>query len=302
MADDVLLTLNVDAVILYPSIVIGRGGGRTTLFSALAALPWLPVIGQGEQCLQPIHIDDLTAGILALLRQWPSGNVQLPLVGTNAVTFLQLLVSLRRWLNLPSDSKKVPLLPIPISWMKRLARVNDILGIGPLTTDNLEMLLRGNCGDSVPLTTLTGIQPRTLQASLRDNVATSADRWQARLWCLRPVLRISIGLLWLFTGLVSVFLYPRADSYALLAATGISGIWAPLMLYAAATLDGILGIATLLNRQIHRVVGLQLFLMVSYTAIITWFLPSLWLHPFGPVTKNLPLLVATLIMLILEEE
>jgi len=29
-------------------------------------------------------------------------------------------------------------------------------------------------------------------------------------------------------------------------------------------------------------------------------LPEFWLHPYGPVSKNLPLIVATLIMLQLE--
>jgi hypothetical protein len=31
-------------------------------------------------------------------------------------------------------------------------------------------------------------------------------------------------------------------------------------------------------------------------------LPELWIHPFGAITKNLPLIVATLIMLVFEEK
>ncbi len=57
-----------------------------------------------------------------------------------------------------------------------------------------------------------------------------------------------------------------------------------------------------INYRLRLVVSLQLLLIVSYTAIITWALPDLWFHPFGPVTKNLPLLVATLILLVLEED
>ncbi len=41
-----------------------------------------------------------------------------------------------------------------------------------------------------------------------------------------------------------LFIYPIEESYKLLAATGISGIWAPIMLYSASVLDGMLGIAT----------------------------------------------------------
>ncbi|RKZ92038.1 MAG: epimerase [Candidatus Parabeggiatoa sp. nov. 1] len=296
-ADEALLALNVDAVILYPSIVIGRGGGSTTLFSAMAALPLMPVIGQGDQCIQPIHIDDFKTCVLALLRNWPCGEQRLELVGTQAVTFLQLMVLMRTWLGI----RPTAAWPIPIPVMKLLAKINDWLGLGPLTSESLGMLLRGNCGEPAPVTAITGIKLRTVETSLRDNPATTADRWHARLFFLRPLLRLSIGLLWIFTGIVSAFIYPVEESYKLLAATGISGIWAPIMLYSAAALDCALGIATLVAYRIRAVVGVQLLLMVSYMAIISWTLPEFWIHPFGAVTKNLPLIVATLIMLVFEE-
>jgi hypothetical protein len=35
--------------------------------------------------------------------------------------------------------------------------------------------------------------------------------------------------------------------------------------------------------------------------LLTAFLPALWLHPFGPVLKNIPLAVATVVMMALEE-
>jgi hypothetical protein len=34
--------------------------------------------------------------------------------------------------------------------------------------------------------------------------------------------------------------------------------------------------------------------VLGYTAIITVALPEQWLHPYGPVVKNLPLLAAIL--------
>jgi len=292
-ADEV--ALKVDAVIFYPSIVIGRGGGSTTLFSAMAALPVIPVIGKGEQRLQPIHIDDLIACVLAVLGNWPSGGQRLELVGSQQVSFLQLLVLMRKWLNL----KPTVTWFIPIPLMTLLAKSNNWLGIGPLTSESLDMLLRGNCGNP---SAITGIKPRSIEVALRNNPTSMADRWQARLFFLRPLLRISIGFLWILTGIVSAFVYPVEESYKLLAAIGISGIWAPIMLYSAAALDGLLGIATLVAYRIRVVVGLQLLLMVSYMIMISWALPAFWLHPFGPISKNVPLLVATLIMLVFEEE
>jgi hypothetical protein len=66
--------------------------------------------------------------------------------------------------------------------------------------------------------------------------------------------------------------------------------WAPLFLYGAAGLDLVLGVLTLV---LKRRVGLwlaQIALIVGYTAIISVRLPEYWLHPYGPVLKNLPML------------
>jgi hypothetical protein len=42
-------------------------------------------------------------------------------------------------------------------------------------------------------------------------------------------------------------------------------------------------------RPSRRVYGLALALMLCMTAIATVLDPSLWLHPLGPLTKNLPI-------------
>lgn len=297
-ADDALLALNVDAMILQPSIVIGRGGGSSTVFSAMAALPVIPVIGSGNQYIQPITIEDFTVCVLALLQNWPNSSQRIELVGEQAVTFLQLLIMIRNGLHF----KPAPIIHIPLSIMKWLASINDRLGIGPLTSESLKMLLRGNCGDPSRMTTITGIKPRSIETDLRINPTSTADRWQARLFFLRPLLRLTIGLLWLVTGILSAFIYPVTESYQLLAAAGIMGIWAPIMLYSAAAFDALLGIATLIGYHLKMVVSAQLLLMISYMIIITWALPAFWFHPFGPVIKNIPLIIATLIMLVFEQE
>jgi hypothetical protein len=40
--------------------------------------------------------------------------------------------------------------------------------------------------------------------------------------------------------------------------------------------------------------------VLAYTAIISWRLPGLWLEPFGPVAKNLPVLALLLALRELE--
>ena len=61
-------------------------------------------------------------------------------------------------------------------------------------------------------------------------------------------------------------------------------------------LDIVLGIATFFRRPLRLVLTLQLILIVGFSAILTLRIPELWLHPFGPLLKNLPLFFATLFL------
>ncbi len=274
-ADDALKSLKLNSVIFYPSMVIGRGGDSTTLFSAMASLPIMPIIGKGDQQLQPIHIDHLKDNLLELLKNWPTEAQGFELVGAKSISLLNLFTLLRKWLQM----KPTFALFIPIALMKLSAALNDRLNFGPLTTDNLKMLLAGNCGNPTPISDATGIKPKSIEESLQKTPATSADIWHARLIFLQPLLKISIAFVWIFTGIVAVFLYPVEESYKLL-------------FYSAAALNTLLGIANLIGYRIRIIVALQLLLIITYT----WTLPVL----FGPI--NLLLIVATLIMLVLEDK
>ena len=73
---------------------------------------------------------------------------------------------------------------------------------------------------------------------------------------------------------------------------GLAGAAATVALYGAAVLDLVLGVATLTMRRRRRLWQAQMLVIVGYTLIITIFLLEFWLHPYGPVLKNLPLLAA----------
>lgn len=306
-ADDCLRQLDADWTILQPSLVYGPGGKSAYLFKALAALPALPLIDRGEQLVQPIYVDDMAAAVNALLVPDPApaashvtGAVRrtVAAVGPHPLTVRDMLGAYRDWLgmgNLRSVS-------IPYALALQLARLSELLGARMVTRETLSMLKRGNSADPAALTATTGVAPRSLSTALREQPAEQTDRWHARLFFLRPALRISLGLLWLFSGIVSLGVYPLAHSYALLAQVGITGRWAALALYGAALLDILLGIATLARYRIRRIGQVQIVLMLAYSLLISIGPAELWLHPFGPVTKNIPLIVATLIMIALERD
>ena len=44
----------------------------------------------------------------------------------------------------------------------------------------------------------------------------------------------------------------------------------------------------------------QLALIAGYTLLITFFLPEQWLHPYGPISKNIPIVALILLLWALE--
>jgi hypothetical protein len=98
-----------------------------------------------------------------------------------------------------------------------------------------------------------------------------------------------VALMWFIAAIVSMGLYPRADSLALLDSIGIPAGWTAPALYSAIGIDFAFGILTLLPAR-RALWTAQIAVVLGYTLIITWQLPHLWLEPFGPVAKNLPIL------------
>ena len=72
---------------------------------------------------------------------------------------------------------------------------------------------------------------------------------------------------------------------------GVTGSLAVALVYAGAAVDLALGIATLLANR-RGLWTFQMVVIVAYTAAITLWLPEFWLHPYGPIVKNLPILAA----------
>jgi hypothetical protein len=104
----------------------------------------------------------------------------------------------------------------------------------------------GHDGETDRLPDGFGWRPRPLAEVLAASPATSGDVAFARLFFLKPALRIGLGLLWASTGIISAFIYPVTRSAAMLAGLGLSGWSAAATVYAGATLDLVLGVALLL--------------------------------------------------------
>ena len=293
-----LLEAVPSGVCVQPSLVYGRGGTSARLFTTLAALPLVPVPVRGEQQIQPIHRDDLVAILCRLIENDEAPASRLPLVGPEPTTLRAFLADLRHAMRLDAPRfLKVP------AWIVRVgARIGNLFPSTLFDCDTWTMLERGNTAVAGPTARLLGNAPRPPVEFITAKEAQDV-RVEAQLRSLLPVLRASIAVVWIATGIVSLGLYPVEASYALLARVGVTPAWAPWLLWGAALIDIAFGLLVfaLRGRARRWLWRAQMALIVGYTAIITWALPEYWLHPYGPVTKNLPLLAALWLLDALEE-
>jgi hypothetical protein len=103
------------------------------------------------------------------------------------------------------------------------------------------------------------------------------------------VIRSSLAIVWIVTGLLSLGIFPQQASFALLERIGIQGTAASVALYLGSTADITLGMLTLL-KPCKTLWQTQGALVLLYTIVISIGLPEFWLHPFGPILKNIPFL------------
>lgn len=152
-ADDVLRQLELDWFILRPSLVYGAGGKSSALFKWLATLPIIPLVGNGQQRIQPVHISDVVATVMQALTATPTQQT-LDVVGAYPLTFVEWLQIMRQ----QAGKKKALTLPTPYSLMLKQAALLRYV-VPMLHPDNLRMLQAGNVADVKPLADFLGRMP-----------------------------------------------------------------------------------------------------------------------------------------------
>ena len=118
------------------------------------------------------------------------------------------------------------------------------------------------------------------------------------------LLRASLVVVWLATAVVSVWEL-HGQSRELLAGlptawTERNTSWLPTaIILAGAAADAVLGLWLAL-RPGRKAYGAALLVMLAMTLLATAIHPAWWLHPFGPLTKNLP--IAAILWVLLQDE
>jgi uncharacterized protein YbjT (DUF2867 family) len=294
--DRALMALDLDWVILRPSVVVGRAAyGGSALLRGLAALPVLPVMPHTAP-LQIVHLDDLVRTIMFFLDPAAPSRCALDVVGPQRQTFEQAVTLLRRWMRWP----RARTVAVP-EWLAGLLyRAGDAVALlgwrPPVTSTARREMTRGATGDGAPLTRLTGIEPRALETALAAEPASVQERWFARLYLLKPAVFVMFSVFWIATGIVS--LGPGWErGIELVMAGGASEAIAKLAVVAGGSADIVIGIAIAFRRTARLGLHAAFMISIAYAVIGTVLVPWMWLDPLGPMLKIGPIMVFNLVAL-----
>jgi uncharacterized protein YbjT (DUF2867 family) len=140
--EQTVVSSGLEHVIFRPSFVFARDGGILPTFRRLARLaPVTPIIGSGEQRIQPLWIDDVAAYFAAALRKPEAANRTFELGGPDVVSWNEFWERLKRALGM----RRRPSVHVPVRLMRVNALVTERLpGNIPLTRDLLTMLEHGD--------------------------------------------------------------------------------------------------------------------------------------------------------------
>ena len=167
-ADDFLRSLDLDWFVLRPSIIYGRGGTSSELFKRLARMPVIPVIGEGRQALQPVHIADVVATLLTCLTT-PSTRQTLDIVGNDTIEYVEWLQRLR----LAQAYARAPVMKLPVWLVLAGATLGQLLS-PMLRPENIRMLVKCYQGEGAMWRKFIGRKALDFSPALLDADAAQA--------------------------------------------------------------------------------------------------------------------------------
>lgn len=126
VAEEEVIDSGLEYMIVRPSLVYsGRTGSLGKIISYAEKLPAVPVFGSGKAKEQPIHINELTALTIAMIKDFKPGKI-LYAAGKEPITFKELVADIGRGLK-----KRTRIMPIPAKPVYWLVKLIEKTGIHP---------------------------------------------------------------------------------------------------------------------------------------------------------------------------
>jgi uncharacterized protein YbjT (DUF2867 family) len=299
--DQALMERDLDWVILRPSVVFGHGAyGGSALMRGLAASPIMPILPETE-ALQPVLLDDVVDTVVTCLASSAPRKSIIELVGPRRLHFVETVGLFRRWLRW-KPAAQLPVPHWITILVYRAGDLAALLGWrSPIATISRREMQRGATGDNGAWRRILGREPRDLESALRSEPASVQERWFARLYALKPLVFAVFGAFWVATGIVS--LWPGwQNGLELMYRGGVAEPAASWIVVAGALADIVIGCAILYRPTSRYGLLAALGISFIYAAIGTYLLPDLWREPLGPMLKIWPIIVLNLVALAIRED
>jgi uncharacterized protein YbjT (DUF2867 family) len=141
-AEQAILSILPDAIILRPSIIFGPEDGFFNKFAEMARLsPFLPLIGGGKTLFQPVYVGDVAEAVCRSVDGFLAKGTVYELGGPDELSFRQCLE-----IMLGQIERKRTLLPIPFAIASLIGSVASLVPFidPPLTSDQVTLLRENN--------------------------------------------------------------------------------------------------------------------------------------------------------------
>jgi len=161
------------AVIVRPAVIFASDDAfLTTILRLLRSLPAYPVFGDGRTRLEPVHVDDVAAAIVQILRQSQKPYPVYELAGPRVYSYEELLRTIARIAGL-----RPVLMRMPFAFWNALAGVAEMLPRPPFTRNQVELMqIDTTASKSLPGFRALGISPRSLEDELEAIVRPNKPR------------------------------------------------------------------------------------------------------------------------------
>ena len=164
-AEELVRESGLNYTIFRPSLIFGPGGEAIKMFADMVKKTVVPILGDGKYRFQPVSVATVAQGFEKGLQLKKSQGKTLDVGGPDNVTFDEIMDTLARVLG-----KTIVKIHLPVFPLRLATSVLQNAPGYPLTTDQITMLLEGSTCDEKPFYELLGIEPISLEQSLRDAI------------------------------------------------------------------------------------------------------------------------------------
>jgi len=293
-AEQALKKLDLDWIILRPSLVFGRSiYGGMALLRALAVSPFVLPLARESATFWPVQVTDLASAVSFFLRPDAPSHRVFEIAGPERLTLRRIIGAYRRWFGFaPGEIIRLPLIGAKIlAW---LGDVGSWLGWRPpFRTTSLRQLSQSLMSEPDLWTKVTGINPMPLETALRLEPASAQELWFARLYLLKPIIIGVLSLFWIVDGVIG--LGPGRTILVDLSREVGFGVWSTLAAVASGVLQVGLGIGIAIRATSRVALTASLLAALAYVGAGGLMRLGLWLDPLGSLLKMFPIIILTIV-------